>query len=155
MKKAFFIHLPKASRIFAQRKRNEKLRLPVGLRKISCLIRDDYTNKNHPVSILSDAAQRLAGKSLFCKLDCSQAYHCLQMADERSVEMLAFSFASRALAYKRLAQGLSRSVSVLSSFMRECLDPLVRADQSAQYVYDIGIAANNGMDLIGNIRAVF
>ena len=24
-----------------------------------------------------------AGKNLFCKLDCSQAYHCLQMADQR------------------------------------------------------------------------
>ena len=31
-------------------------------------------------------------KSLFCKLDCSQAHHCLQMADQWSVEMLAFIF---------------------------------------------------------------
>ena len=107
-----------ASPIFAQRKPNGKLRLLVDLRKINSLIADDYTNKNHPVSTLSDAAQHLAGKSLFCKLDCSQAYHCLQMADQRSVEMLAFNFASRTFAYKRLAQGLSRSVSVFSSFMR-------------------------------------
>ena len=70
-----------ASPIFAQRKPNGKLRLLVDLRKISSLIADDYTNKNHPVSTLSDAAQHLAGKSLFCKLDCSLAYHCLQMAD--------------------------------------------------------------------------
>ena len=100
-----------ASPIFAQRKRNGKLRLLVDLRKINSLIADDYTNNNHPVSTLSDAAQHLAGKSLFCKLDCSQAYHCLQMADQRSVEMLAFNLASRTFAYKRLAQGLSRSVS--------------------------------------------
>ena len=53
-----------------------------------------------------DAAQHLAGKLVFCKLDCSQAYHCLQMADQRSVEMLAFNFASRTFAYKRIAQGL-------------------------------------------------
>ena len=65
-----------ASPIFAQRKPNGKLRLLVDLRKINTLIADDYTNKNHPVSTLSDAAQHLAGKSLFCKLDCSQAYHC-------------------------------------------------------------------------------
>ena len=108
-----------ASPIFAQRKPNGKLRLLVGLRKINNLIADDYTNNNHPVSTLSDAAQHLAGNSLFCKLDCSQAYHCLQMADQRSVEMLAFNFASRTFAYKRLAQGLSRSVSAFSSFMRE------------------------------------
>ena len=148
--------LPKyASPIFAQRKPNGKLRLLVGLRKINSLIADDYTNNNHPVSTLSDAAQHLAGKSLFCKLDCSQAYHCLQMADERSVEMLAFNFASRTFAYKRFAQGLSRSVSAFSSFMREYLDPVVKADQCAQYVDDIGIAANNATDLTRNIRAVF
>ena len=144
-----------ASPIFAQRKPNGKLRLLVDLRKINSLIADDYTNNNHPVSTLSDAAQHLAGKSLFCKLDCSQAYHCLQMADQRSVEMLAFNFASRTFAYKRLAQGLSRSVSVFSSFMRKYLDPVVKPDQCAQYVDDIGIAANNATDLIRNIRAVF
>ena len=144
-----------ANPIFAQRKPNGKLRLLVDLRKINTLIADDYTNNNHPVSTLSDAAQHLAGKSLFCKLDCSQAYHCLQMADQRSVEMLAFNFASRTFAYKRLAQGLSRSVSAFSSFMREYLDPVVKADQCAQYVDDIGIAANNATDHTRNIRAVF
>ena len=144
-----------ASPIFAQRKPNGKLRLLVDLRKINTLIADDYTNNNHPVSTLSDAAQHLAVKSLFCKLDCSQAYHCLQMADQRSVEMLAFSFASRTFAYKRLAQGLSRSMSASVSFMREYLDPVVKADQCAQYVDDIGIAANNATDLTRNIRAVF
>ena len=144
-----------ASPIFAQRKPNGKLRLLVDLRKINTLIADDYNNNNHPISILSDAAQHLAGKSLFCKLDCSQAYHCLQMADQRSVEMLAFNFASRTFAYKRLAQGLSRSVSAFSSFTREYLDPVVKADQCAQYVDDIGIAANNATDLTRNIRAVF
>ena len=77
------------------------------------------------------------------------------MADQRSVEMLAFNFASRTFAYKRLAQGLSRSVSAFSSFMREYLDPVVKADQCAQYVDDIGIAANNATELTWNIRSVF
>ena len=144
-----------ASPIFAQRKYIGKLRLLVDLRKINTLIADDFTNKNHPVSTLSDAAQHLAGKTLFCKLDCSQAYHCMQMADQRSVELLAFNFASRSFAYKRLAQGLSRSVSAFSSFMREYLDPVVKADQCAQYVDDIEIAANNATDNTRNIRAVF
>ena len=105
-----------ASPIISQRKPNGKLRLLVDLRKINSLIEDDYTNNNHLVSNLSDTAQHLAGKSLFCKLDCSQAYHCLHMADQRSVEMFEFNFASRTFAYKRLAQGLSRSVSAFSSF---------------------------------------
>ena len=144
-----------ASSIFAQRKPNGNLCLLVDLRKINSLIADDYTNTNHPDSTMSDAAQHLAGKSLFCKLDCSQANHCLQMADQRSVEMLAFIFASRTFAYKRFAQGLSRLVSAFSSFMREYLDAVVKADQCAQYVDDIGIAANNATDLTRNIRAVF
>ena len=104
---------------------------------------------------MTDAAQHLAGKSLFCKLDCSQAYHCLQKRDQRSVEMLAFNFASKTFAYRRLAQGVSRSVSAFSSFMREYLDPVVKADQYAQYVDDIGIAGNIATDLTRYIRAVF
>ena len=144
-----------ASPIFAQKKPNGKLRLLANLRKINSLIGDDYTNNNHAVSTLSDAAQQVAGKSLFCKLDCSQAYHCLQMADQRSLEMLAFNFASRTFACKRFAQDLSRSVSVFSSFMREYLDPVVKADQGAQYVDDIGIAANNATEITQNFLAVF
>ena len=143
------------SPIFAQRKPNRELRLLVDLRKINSLIADDYTNNNHPVSTLSDAAQHLAGKSVFCKLDCSQASHCLQMADQRSVEMLAFNSAGRTFAYKRLAQRLSRSVSAFSNFMRKYLDPVVKADQCAQDVDDIGIAANNATELTRNIRVVF
>ena len=78
-----------SSPIFAQKKPNGKLRLLVDLRKINNPISDDYINNNHPVSTLTDAAQHMAGKKLFCKLDCSQAYHCLQMTDQRSIEMLA------------------------------------------------------------------
>ena len=144
-----------ASPIFEQRKPNGKLRLLVDLRKINALISDDYISKYHPVSTLSDAAQHLAGKKLFCKIDCSQAYQCLQMADKRSFEMLAFNFASRTFAYKRLAPGLSRALSAFSCFMREYLDKVIKADQCAQYVDDIGIAANSVTQLIRNIRAVF
>ena len=144
-----------ASPIFPQKKPNGKFCLLVDLRKISTRIADDYTNNNHPVSTSSDGAEHLAGKSLFCKLDCSQAYHCLHMAEQRSVEMLAFIFASRTFAYKRLAQGLSSSVSAFSSFMREYLDTVVKADQRAQYVDEIGTAANNATDLTQNIWAVF
>ena len=144
-----------ASPIFAQRKPNGRLRLLVDLRKINNLISDDYINNNHPVSTLSDAAQHLAGKKLFCKLDCSQAYHVLQMADQKSVELLAFNFASRTFAYLRLPQGLSRSLSSFSSFMREYLDRVIKADKCAQYVDDIGIATHTAEELKNNLREVF
>ena len=39
--------------------------------------------------------------------------------------------------------------------MREYLDPVVKADQCAQHVDDIGISANNATDLTRKIRAVF
>ena len=144
-----------ASPIFAQRKPNGKLRLLVDLRKINALIADDYINNNHPVSTLTDAAQHMAGKNLFCKLDCSQAYHCLQMVDQQSIELIAFNFASRTFAYRRSAQGLSRSLSAFSSFIRDYLDPVIKADQCAQNVDDIGIAANTPEKLFNNPRAVF
>ena len=56
-----------ASPIFAQRKPNGRLRLLVDLRKVNNLITEDYTNNNHPVSTLSDAAQHMAGKEVSCK----------------------------------------------------------------------------------------
>ena len=77
------------------------------------------------------------------------------MADQRSVELLAFNFASRTFAYRRLAQGLSRALSAFSSFMREFFDSVIKADQCAQYVDDIGIAAHTTEQPIKNIRAVF
>ena len=77
------------------------------------------------------------------------------MADQRTIEMLAFTFASRTFSYRRLAQGLSRALSALSSFMREYFDKVIKADQCAQYVDDIGIAANDADHLIGNLRATF
>ena len=144
-----------ASPIFAQRKPNGRLLLLVDLRKINNLITQDYVNNNHPVSTLSDAAQHMAGKKLFCKLDCSQAYHCLQMADYQSIQMLAFNSASRTFAYRRLAQGLSRSLSAFSSFLREYLYKAIKADQCAQYVDDIGIAANDSTQLCIKIKTVF
>ena len=77
------------------------------------------------------------------------------MADQQSIELLAFNFASRTFAYRRLAQGLSRSLSAFSSFIRDYLDPVIKADQCAQYVDDIGIAANTPEQMTRNLRAVF
>ena len=144
-----------SSPIFAQRKPNGKLRILIDLRRINHLLKNDYNQHIHPVTTMADAAQHMAGKRYFCKLDCSQAYHCLQMADEQSVQFLAFNFGSRTFAYLRLAQGLNRSLSAFNSTVREHLDPLVNADKCAQYVDDIGIAANNVEELVDNIEAVF
>ena len=83
------------------------------------------------------------------------AYHCLQIADYQYIQMLAFNFASRTFTYCRLAEGLGRSLSAFSSFLRECLDKAIETDQCAQFVDDIGIAANDTKQLCANIRTVF
>ena len=97
----------------------------------------------------------MAGKDLFCKLDCSQAYQCLRKADQQSMEPLAFIFASKTFAYRTLAQGLNRSLSEFSCFLREYLDPVIKADQCAQYLDDIGIAASTPQQLIINYEQSF
>ena len=73
------------------------------------------------------------------------------MKDQWSVEMLAFNFASRTFAYKKLAQGLSRFVSAFFSFMRNYLSLFVKVDELAQYVDDIGIAAKSDTDNTGAV----
>ena len=144
-----------SSPIFAVRKPSGKLRLLVDLRRINHLIRHDYDNHNFPIATLADVSAHLAGKKFFAKLDCSQAYHVLQMADPLSVQLLSFNFLSRTFAYLRLAQGLSRSVSAFSSFMRKYLYPCIVADQCFQYVDDLGTAANTFDEFINNLKAIF
>ena len=145
-----------ASPIFAQRISNGKLRLLVDLMKVKNLFADDYTNNHHPVSLLSDVAQQLARNSV------------LQAGLVPSTSMFAnggltvcgnassaSSFSGRTFAYKRFAEGLTMFVFVFSRFMRDYLDPVVKADQCAQYMVVIGIAANNATDPTRNFRAVF
>ena len=144
-----------SSPIFAVRKPSGKLRLLVDLRRINHLIRHGYDNHNFPIATLADVSAHLAGKKFFAKLDCSQAYHVLQMADPLSVQLLSFNFLSRTFAYLRLAQGLSRSVSAFSSFMRKYLYPCIVADQCFQYVDDLGTAACTFEEFITNLRAIF
>ena len=77
------------------------------------------------------------------------------MADQKFIQTLAFNFANRTIDYRRLAQGLSRALPAFSSFMREYLDRVIKAGQWAQYVDDIGIAANDADHLITSLRATF
>ena len=78
------------------------------------------------------------------------------MADQKSIEMTTFIFASCTFAYRRLAQGLRRALSAFSNFMREYLDKIMKAeDQCVRCVDDIGIAAIDSGHLITNLRATF
>ena len=83
-----------SSPLFALR----RLRLLIDMRKVNHLLKNDYVT-NFPISNMIDSINYFAGEKLFTKLDCSQAYHCVQMADDVSVQLLAFNFASRTHAY--------------------------------------------------------
>ena len=89
-----------SSAVFAQCKESGKLKILIDLRRINHLLRNDYMNSNFQKSNMSDASNHFAGKTLISKFDYSQAYHCVQMGDEKSIQLLAFSFASRTYAYK-------------------------------------------------------
>ena len=116
------------SPIFAQKKPSEKLRILIDLRRVNHLLRKDYSDNKFPKSNMTDAVHHFAGKTLFTKLDCSQAYHCVQLADTLSVQLLSIFFPSRTYAYTRLAQGLNESVTGFSSFVRNYLDSCLAAN---------------------------
>ena len=144
-----------SSPLFCQRKPSGKLRMLIDLRKINHLIRHDYESHNFPISTLADAGNHLAGKTLFAKLDCRQAYHCIPMADELSIQLLAFNFGARTYAFSRLAQGLSRAPTAFCSFARQHLDPCIAKDICYQYMDDIGCGASSVKDLLEKLDEIF
>ena len=148
-------HSKYSSAISAHRKPNGELRILVDLRRINHLLLHDYQNNNFPISTMADTTAHFAGKSIFCKLDCSQAYHCVQMADPLSVQLLAFNFASRTMAYQRLARGLNRSVTGFTAFVRNYLEPCLSANICTQLMDDIGSGAESVEQLIPNLRPIF
>ena len=77
------------------------------------------------------------------------------MAEEQSVPLLSFIFESGTIAYKRSTRGLNRYVSDLTSVFGDYWNPTVKADRGAQYVDDIGVAAQTAAELIGNFDLVF
>ena len=144
-----------SSPIFAQRKSSEKLRVLIDLRRVNHLLRNDYSNNNFPISNMTDAVHHFAGKTLFTKLDCSQAYHCVQMADPLSVQLLSFNFASRTYAFSRLAQRLNKSVAGVSSFVRSYLDSCLAANLCTQFMDDIGCGMDTFEQIVPILRQIF
>ena len=127
------------------------------LRKINTLIDYDYTKNSNPVStyqtqhntwqVIPSSASSIAPKRIsVCRLRTNGLWkwsHSILLAERRT------------FAYRRLAQGLSRSFSAFSTFMRENLDPFVKADQCGQDKDNFRIAAIFATDLTRNLWAVF
>ena len=84
-----------ASPIFAQKKPNGKLRLLVDLR--NDIIFQMITSIQPPSQYPDGRRATYGREKFFCKLDCLQAYHCLQMAYQRSIEMQPSTLLARLL----------------------------------------------------------
>ena len=104
---------------------------------------------------MTDGTNHFARQGLFRKLDCSQAYHCVQMADDLSVQLLAFNFASRIFARSCSAQGLSKCVREFNSFVKHYLDPCLAANVCAQFIDDIAARVNIFDEMIPALRKMF
>ena len=105
------------------------------MRQINLFIKFEYKN---PVTTIADALQCRAKKH-FCNLDCFEAYQCLQLVDEQSIQLRSFTFSDETFAYRRIAQDFKKTMVEYNSFVQEYADTLVKADRFAQYVDDIGI----------------
>ena len=85
-------HSKYSSPLFAHRKSSSKLRMLIDLRRINHSLKNDSNNSDFPISNMIYASNHFVGKNLLIKLDFSQAYHCVQLADDLSVRLLAFNF---------------------------------------------------------------
>ena len=103
---------------------------------------------------MSDAINYFSGKNCLRNLTVLK-HTTVQMADVVSVQLLAFSFASRTYAYKCLAQGLNKSVTGFSSFIRHYLDPCLASGNCTQFMDDIGNAVTNFEQLVPSLREIF
>ena len=79
----------------------------------------------------------------------------MQMADELSIQLLAFNFGGRTIAFKRLAQGLNRSPTAFSAGVKKHLHTCVESDRCFDYFDDLGSGAIDGNALIENLQHIF
>ena len=103
---------------------------------------------------MTDAVHHFAGKTLFAKIDCSQAYHCVQMVDPLSVQFLSFNFAARTYVYTRLP-GLNKSVTGFSSFVRSYLDSCLATNLCTQFMDDVGCGVETFEQMVPTFRQLF
>ena len=148
-------HSKYSSPIFVHRKSSGKLTVNIVFLRVNQLLRQEYIYSNFRISNMTDARNHFTGKNLFCKLDCPQAYHCVQMADDLSVQLLTFNFASQTNAYNCSTQGLNKSVMGFRPFVKHYLDPCLAANNCTQFMDDNAAGVNNFDEMIPALRTSF
>ena len=92
---------------------------------------------------MTDASKNLADKNLFCKLVFSQAYRCVQMAEDLLVQLSVFNFVSGIFVYNCPAQRLNKSVMEFCSVVRKNLDTWLLAIFRAQFLDNFSARVKN------------
>ena len=77
------------------------------------------------------------------------------MADDLSVQLLAFNFASRTFAYNSLDKGLNKSVTGFISIVKLYLDPCLATNVSTQVMEDIAAEVSFFDEMIPALRTIF
>ena len=118
------------------------MRLLMDLRKINTLLADEYANKTHP-ALCQMQHKTWQGSHYSASLTAPKLITACRWRTNIRWRCLHSILRAEVLPTKDLHKVFGRFVSAFSGFMREYSDPVVKADQCAQYVDDIGIAANN------------
>ena len=100
--------------------RDGKKRLVIDYRKLNeVTIRDNY-----PMPRIQDLTDHLMGTKWFSGFDCTQAFHQVPMADERSKDLTSFRGASGGLyRYRFMPNGFVNAKAIWSRFLDTVLEP--------------------------------
>ena len=112
-------------------------------------------NTKFLISTITDKRNHFAVTGLYCKLDCSQACHCVHSADDLLVEFLTFIFASRTFAYNCSAQRLNKSGTGFSSLLRYNHDSCLGFNVCTQFMGDFAVGNNVFEDSLPAQRRTF
>ena len=136
-----------SSPTFVHRKSFGKLKTPVDLRRLNHLPRHEYLKSSFEISSMTGSTNHFSGKTLFRILDFSQAYHCVQSADNLSVQLFALKIALRIFSINCLAQGSIKSATEMSSTVKRYLDPCLSVIVCTQFLDDLVAAVTEFDDL--------
>ena len=102
---------------------------------------DTQDAEHHLANAFAHAILHIIGNKNLCKFYYSQVYQNLKLADGQSVQILLFDFGSSSCA----RECFSRSAFI--SFVRQCLDHVVRKTWRTKYVDDIKNAPQTSQEL--------
>lgn len=127
-----------ASPIVLVRKKTGELRMCVDYRRLNKVTARD----NYPIPLIDDLLDRLAGKTIFSKLDLKDGFFHVYM-DNDAVKYTSFITPLGQYEFLRMPFGLKNAPSVFQRFVNKVFADMVRNDKVIIYLDDIMIATDN------------